>query len=315
MECHLEKPIRFKRRTKDERRYSDFHGAWCLEEIDNLGKKAKKEWIPWKWRLYFSVSELRLNQGFSLDHEQDKIQSFEESKVITGNLHPGICNDGKYLQDNPWFSMLGTDREITNFGIRIHVICSDENDYCNIEGFISYTAEIDYHKETESDYIVINLGLSEFKFNQLADLISNKMIDVATINMSRVSGFYSEWRPSNETYSIKVLAPDSNEQKIIIPEGCKVNPPRLGEVGELGLYLITRCKINPKQNFEALNISKLFEEEDIFSEEEIQIDEHEDINKQFFTTIVQNQLEILKLRAPLWIIAVLLAILALSGLI
>jgi hypothetical protein len=301
MEYHLEKQIRLNDKPKLDSLY-----PWCLEEIDCIDEKTGTDWIPWIWRLYFSVSELRLNQGFSLDHEQDKIQGFEESKVITGNLHPGICNEGKYLQDNPWFSMLGTDREITNFGIRIHAICNNENDYCNIEGFISYTDEIDYHKETEPDYIVINLGLSEIKFNQLADLISNKMIDVATINMSRVSGFYSEWRPSNETYSIKVLAPDSNEQKIIIPEGCKVNPPRLSEVGEFGLYLITRCKINPKQNFETLNISKLFEEEEVFSEEEIQIDEHEDINKQLLTTIVQNQLEILKLRTPLWIIAVLL---------
>lgn len=315
MDHHLEKQIRLKRRAKDERLYSDFHGAWCLEEIDDTGEKTGRDWIPWKWRLYFSVSELCLNQGFSLDNEQDKIQGFEESKVITGNLHPGICNDGKYLQDNPWFSMLGTDRRITNFGIRIHAICNNESEYCNIEGFISYTAEIDYHKETEPDYIVINLGLCETKFNQLANLISNKMIDVATINMRRVSGFYSVWRPSNETCSIKVLAPDSNEQKIIMPEGCKVNPPRLGEVGEFGLHLITRCKINPKQNFDVLDISKLFEEEDDFSEEEIQIDEHEDINKLLLTAIVQNQLEILKLRVPIWIIAVLLAILVLSTLV
>ena len=300
MDHHLEKQIRLNDKTKYQSLYS-----WCLEEIDDTGE-AGRDWIPWIWRLYFTVSELRLDHGLRLDHEQDKTQDFKESKIIAGNLHPGICNDGKYLEDKPWFSMLGTDREITNFGIRIHSISSDESEHCNFDGFVSYTAEIDYHKRTETDYIEINLGLSEVKFNQLADLISNKMIDVARINVRKVSGLYSEWSPGITTHSVKVLAPDIDEQKIIMPEGCKIDPPRLGKVSEFELNLITRCKINPKQNFETLNISKLFEEEEVFSEEEIQIDGHEDINKQLLTTIVQNQLEILKLRTPLWIIAVLL---------
>ena len=297
MECHLEKQIRLNEKSKLDSLY-----PWCLEEIDGTGEKIGRDCIPWIWRLPFTVSELRLDHGLRLDHEQDKTQDFKESKIIAGNLHPGICNDGKYLEDKPWFSMLGTDREITDFYIRMHAISGDESEYCKIYGFVSYKDD----EYEQPDTIQITVGLSEVKFNRLADLISNKMIDVARINVSKVSGFYSGWSPDIKTSYVKVLTPHKTDQKIIMPEGCKINLPRLGKVGEFELNLITRCKFFPKQNLETLNISKLFEEEEVFSEEEIQIDEHEDINKQLLTTIVQNQLEILKLRTPLWIIAVLL---------
>ena len=301
MEYHLEKQIRLSEKPKFDSLY-----PWCLEEIDGTGEKTGRDWIPWSWRLPFTVSELRLDHGLRLDHERDKTQDFKESKIIAGNLHPGICNDGEYLENKPWFSMLGTNREITNFYIRMHAISGDESEYCKIYGFISYTSEIDFYEQTEPDCIQINVGLSEDKFNRLADLISNKMIDVARINVRKVSGFYSRWSPDVRTGSVKVLTPHKKDQMVIMPEDCKIDPPRLGKVEEFELNLITRCKLFPKQNFETLNISKLFEEEEVFSEEEIQIDEHEDINKQLLTTIVQNQLEILKLRTPLWIIAVLL---------
>ena len=310
MDHHLEKQIRLNNKTKYQSLYS-----WCLEEIDDTGEKTDRDWIPWKWRFYFTVSELRLDQSLRLDDEQDKAKGFEESQIIAGNLHPGICTDGKYLEDDPRFSMLGTDREITDFGIRIHAISGDESEYCKIFGFVSYTSEIDFYEQTEPDFIQITVGLSEDKFNQLANLISNKMIDVARINVSKVSGFYSEWSPDITTRSVKVLTSQKKDQKVIMPEGCKIDPPSLGKVGEFELTLITRCKLFPKQNFETLNISKLFEEEDDFSEEEIQIDEHEDINKLLLTAIVQNQLEILKLRVPIWIIAILLVILVLSTLV
>ncbi|MGO4440312.1 hypothetical protein [Rhizobium sp. RAF56] len=51
-----------------------------------------------------------------------------------------------------------------------------------------------------------------------------------------VEGFYAEWSPSISTDSIKVLTADK-EHKVEIPDGCEIQPWRLGKVSEAELYL------------------------------------------------------------------------------
>jgi hypothetical protein len=317
MDYHLEKQIRLNDKTEHKSLYS-----WCLEEIDSEGEKAGKDFIPWAWSFHFTASELRLNQGFGFgelslfgndekEQEENKEQNFEDSEVITAILHAGICTDGKRLEDDTRFSMFGTDRAITNFSLRIYKVENEEKERCQIWGGVSYTSEIDFRNETSPDSIEIHLALSEARFNKLAELISTNRIDSARIGLSRVSGFYSEWSPSISTRMVKVLTSGS-EHEIIKSDGCDINPPRLGNIGKFDLTLITRCKLNPKQDFTALNISKAFDDDD-FYEEEREVKEAEDLTQLALARIVQNQVEIIKLKTPLWIITFLVGAKILSS--
>lgn len=315
MDYHLDNKIRLNDKTEHESLYS-----WCLQEINSEGEQIGSDLIPWEWSFHFTASELRLSQGFEFgelsffddeEKEQEEEPKFQDAEVITAIIHPGICTDGKWLDDDPRFSMLGTNRAITDFSIRISPVDEGEKEYCKVWGCVSYTSEIDFRDETTPDTVEIYLGLTKERFYKLAELISNKSIDVARIGISRVSGFYSDWSPSISTNSVKVLARGS-EQEIDIPEGCKIDPPKLGSVGKFDLTLITRSKLDPKQNFNTLNISKLFEDDYEMYEEEEEIEQPEDIKKLLLAQIANNQAELLKLKTPIWFIAILLGIFLLT---
>ncbi|MCZ6802792.1 MAG: hypothetical protein O7D86_02355 [Proteobacteria bacterium] len=117
-----------------------------------------------------------------------------------------------------------------------------------------------------------------------------------------MSGFYSDRLPSVKTDSVKVLASDS-EQEISRPEGCEIDPPELGDVRKFDLTVMTRCKLNPKQNFKTLNISKLFEDDVEMYEEEEEIEEQEDVTKLLLTQIARNQAQLIKF---VWFVAIFL---------
>jgi len=306
MDFHLDNEIRLNNKTENESLYS-----WCLQEINSEGTQAGRDLIPWNWSFHFTASELRLIQGFEFGEESFLDDDEKVSEVITATLHPGICTDGKWLEDDPRFSMLGTDRTITEFSLRISAVDEGEKEYCNVWGCVSYTSEIDFRDETTPDTVQIYLGLSKERFDRLADLISSKTIDVVRIGVSRVAGFYCDWSPSITTNSVKVLARGS-EQEIDVPEGCEIEPPRLGDVEKFDLTLITRGKFNLKQNFNTLNISKIFEDECEVYEEEEEIVEPEDVNKLLLTQIARNQAELLKLKKPVWFAAIFLGLLLLT---
>lgn len=313
MDYHLEREIRLNNKSEHEGLYK-----WSLEEFDSDGDKVGSDQIPWNWSFHFSISELRLIQGvefgelsFFEDEEDEpnkEEQKLEESEAILATLHPGYCTDGKWLENDTRFSMFGTNRTISDFSLRIYKVEKEEDEHCSIWGGVSCTSEIDFRDETSPDSIELQLALSADRFDKLAGLISRKEIDVARMSLSRVSGFYSEWSPSISTSRVKVLA-RGREQEIIKPDECDIEPPRLGEVEKFDLTLITRCKLNPKQDFTTLNISKLFDKEEVYEEES---EEPEDITKTLLVKIALNQAEIIKLKTPLWIAVVLLGLLVLG---
>lgn len=315
MEFHLDKKIRLNNHTEYKNLYS-----WCLQEIDDDGDQVGRDLIPWDWSFYFTASELRFSHGlefrqlftFGDDEEEGKEATLKSGEVIFANLHPGVCDDGERLKDDPSFSMFGTDRAITEFSLRITVIDDDQKEHCSVWGSPSYTYENDFRTETNPDTVQIHLGVSKEKFDKLAALISNTKIDVCTVRVSKVAGFYSDWSPSISTDSVKVLTRGS-EQNIEFPEGCEIDPPRLGEVGDFDLTLTTRCELNPKQSFKTPNISKLFEEDfEAYEEDEVEAEAPTDIQKLLLAQIARNQQELLKLKTPVWLITLFLGLMLLS---
>jgi len=313
MEYHLDRKIRLENSTENTSLY-----PWCIQELDDEGNQIGTDLIPWEWSFYFTASELRLNQGLeygelSLFKEQgsEENKEFKDTEIITATLHPGICVDGKWLEDDPDFSMFGTDRIISEFTLRIYK--DDENEHCQITGGVSYTSEVDFRDETNADFIEIYLAVSEERFNRLSELISNKKVDIARVSLSNISGFYSEWSPSISTRRVKVLSRGSEHDPEKI-EGCDIEPPRLGDVGKFDLNLTTRCKLNPKQDLSTLNISKVFVDDiDLYENEIEEVPEKpEDVTNLLLAKIVQNQSEIARLGRPLWLLVFLSGLLLIT---
>lgn len=315
MVCDLDKKIRLNNITKHKSLYT-----WCLQETDESGEQVGRDLIPWAWSFNFTASELRLVQEFNFgerssfdtdDSGGEEQPRFQDSETITGNLHPGLCTDGINLEDEPSFSMFGTDRRIAEFRLRITAVGVGvgEKEYCHVNGFVSFTFEIDFQDITHPDTVEIALGLSQERFDKLAGEISRKSVDVVRVRVSKVSGFYSEWSPSISTRNVKVLTRD-DDQKVDIPEDCEIKLPKLGEVGEFGLTLVTRSMLNPKQSFATLNISKLFEDD--YENYEEEREEPEDVKELLLAQIARNQVELLKLKTPVWLVTLFLGLLALS---
>jgi len=265
MKYHLERGVRLSIESEYENLYK-----WSLQEHNENGKQIGENQIPWAWSLHFTASELRhirsIEYGKLYDSDEEGKKGISEQETITGILHSGLCNDGKQLEDYVHYSLFGTNRIIKQFGLRIYKLddaSDDEEDKedCWLSGFASYTTEMDFRDETTEDFVEIILRLSPERFDKLSELITLKRVDRFRLFLGQVSGFYSEWSPDILTHNIKILPRDSDKNVVVIPENCKIEPPRLGEVGEFSLSITQRNVINLKQDLQGVDINKIFEDE------------------------------------------------------
>lgn len=294
---------------------SEYKGlySWSLQEVDKEDRKVGSKLIPWKWNLYFTASELRHN--YSIDIYKSEESSADEdseptqdSENISGILHSGICSDGKSLEDDVLYSMFGTNRRINHFHLSIRKAKEDSvKAECRILGIVSYTAEIDFSEKTTDDNVYINLVLMPQQFNKIAELIKAKRVDILQIYLSDVSGFYSDWSPSISTSHIKILT-DSKDHKVIVKDDSKIDPPRLGDVGECSMTVIQRHALNPKQDLRGGNIDKLFEEPEDYDEDEVneegeaQESQLKDKSSLMLSQLARNEMVLKKLITPIWLI-------------
>ncbi|EPJ43199.1 MAG: hypothetical protein OFPII_43270 [Osedax symbiont Rs1] len=210
--------------------------------------------------------------------------------------------------------MFGTGRTINDIVLKIFKIEGDskkEDGFCSLWGGVSYTFDNDFTEETTDDILMIHLWLSPDKFNNLAETIKTKKVDSFELDLSKVSGFYSEWSPSISTNNIKVLTADKTTQKISIPPKCKIIPPRLKGVNEFNISIIQRNKLNPKQDLRGIDINSLFEEQEEIVEDDWDddISEETEANTLLLGQLSRNELALDKLQTPLWLISIVLILL------
>lgn len=312
MDYHLERKIRLSEGSEYKSLYS-----WSLQEFNDEGETIGNDQVPWKWSLFFTASELRyyhsivIGKSKESDDENNKVP-VEERERISAILHSGRCDDGEYLEYDTSYSMFGADRRIKKFSLEIlRLNEGKEKEQCYALGWVSFTADTDFQVETMDDTVIITLVLAQNRFNKLIELIQAQRADSVLVSLERVSGFYSEWSPDVSTNKIKILT-QSNKQKIILPENCKIDPPRLGDVGEFEITIIQRNKINPKQNLGGIDIDKLFEEPE--NEEEVleQLENwtsQPETNSLLIAQLARNQAILAKLRTPIWLIFITLLLL------
>jgi len=306
----------------EEIEYKDLY-PWSLRELDKNGKENFSPQVPWNWSCVFTASDLHHSRSIDSgreEYEKENKSTIEEIEEIKGNLHSGYCRDGKNMDNITSYSMFGTDRTIEKFDLSISKLDDDDfNERCSVLGFLTYDYEdARLQNVTQSDFLSVNIYLSPKRFNELADLIKTQRADIVMLTLRGVPGFYSEWSPTVLADRIKVLLPAHNrEKKVIRPDGCDIDLPTLGKFVNFELNITQRSTQNLKQDFTAIDVNKLFEEDEIplFVEEE-KPDPTVSILSQLQRNEARLQLNenaLKKLKTPLWLIFCLLLLLLLSS--
>jgi hypothetical protein len=216
--------------------------SWSIKEFDKKGKQVGGDQIPWDWSLRFEVIELIPTCRVQINSESDdqaESGKAELSEYLYGKLRPAAESRRTGL-----YSMFGTQREISEFGLLIYK-ATDGNDRCRLWGSVSYTSELDFEELTEQDSVQVYVYLSAERFDHLMKFVKFPRPTRAEMRLTGVSGFYSDWSPSIRTDSIKILA-NAKDQRLENPQKLDFEPPILGYVKEFDLTMQQQYPLTPK---------------------------------------------------------------------
>lgn len=241
---------------------------WFIQEIDHSGRPIGSKLIPWQWSFRFKFSSLRyseeMERGEKLerrfkdeDSESEKSKRYQVKNSIYGQL---VSNTTYAFGGNTTFSMFGTDRDIDNISAIFNRLEDEEEEYCYVDGIVSYESEIDFRNEVSPDSLQFYIGLSPSRYDRLKTDIIHDSIDEAYLYISRVEGFYAEYSPSITTDCVKVLTRHCHES--VLGNELDISPPQLGETGYNQLTFSKSLsnnllKAEPKTNFELEHTTEL----------------------------------------------------------
>ncbi len=238
MDFHLDRRLRLK--TKEEIEHPGLH-EWAIVEFDEHGDPVGRDFIPWRWSLHFHGTEIVLADRVGFDHEGDEGHIFKHSgsSTIQVRLKPLSTRDGKIWGREPSYSMFGCDRYVSDFTLRVVAAVDGLAEGSSAWASVSYTSEIDFRQETESDAVQFTLVLPQTSYDRLVWNLARGLVDEVALAVSWVDGFYSDWSPGISTDLIKILAGDEH-----VVEGAKQDSlPRVGNVGKAELTFAARRQL------------------------------------------------------------------------
>lgn len=238
MDFHLTRGLRLNTEPEHKSLYN-----WAINEIDAEGHQIGRDQIPWRWTLNFTATSCVLGDSIEIKSKTAPApREIEQRQVIRVTLRPGSRWDDADFFRKTIFSMFGTDRSIQDFQLEIHPIADPaEQESCAAWGSVSFTSERDFRDETIDDSIVFYMSVKPDTFGRYAAKIAHGLVDEMILSVGSVPGFYSDWSPSVSTGHVKVLTMGS-EQSITLPPGFQFEPPRLGTVGAVMLYINRRLE-------------------------------------------------------------------------
>jgi hypothetical protein len=309
MDYRLDKKIKYNPDSEFKNLYK-----WSLSEVGD--GRSRENQIPWNWSFYFTVNALCVSRSISIEINGEAEKKVGNSKQISGVMYSGSCRDGETFDDDVIFAMFGTDRLIKSFALSIHEADTEEQEICSIWGCPSYEYEIDFRYTTTDDDVTVNVGLKRELFNDLVRLIEAKQIESAVVRLSGVSGFYSDWSPAISTNHVKIL---TSSHEIEGLEGVDIEPPKLGSVSDIDIYLKSVNNLNAKSNLKNKNFYQQFDEVDAEDETKSSLldqigfnrlipDENATKAKEFnyYTKLISS------LKSPLWLIFFVLVLILLK---
>ena len=143
------------------------------------------------------------------------------------------------------------------------------------------------------------------KFKQLVDLITAKSLNSLQLRITGVQGFYAQWSPMISTTRVKVL---TNEHELDIPNDCKIDPPRTGQIREIGLSPKSTQKLIITQETVEDDEDNWFDEAESDRPKTIAV---EDLQEQTIVELVVIQKMFQKFKKLLWGIIFLLGFMVL----
>ena len=241
MDSHLDTKAILSTESKFQNLY-----RWFLREVGDDEPKHQRDQIPWNWTLYFTLKDIRFSycivsgDRYSNSGHNAPIE-ITERRFIEATLLPFDAHS-RLMRKPTSYSMFGTNRIIDNMGLTIYPLEEGVAEGCSAWGIVSHAIEIDFRDQTFTDEIGFILRLKPDQFDRLARMVNEKSIGGGTIRVDGVEGFYSDWSPSISTTSVKVLTSYAKDHPVEIPEGCPIEPPRLGKVREFELKIFDARK-------------------------------------------------------------------------
>jgi hypothetical protein len=284
MQYHFDSEIRLLQETE-----SSLY-PWSLQEFSKEGKALSSKLVPWKWTLDFRATELKYMRGF----QSSNARFSQAGELIRITLKPEPDFSSLHT---PKYSLFGTNRIIQDFSLNIYKLQDEQaEEKCTAWGAVSFTHEIDGDSRTENDLLAFRIDLKPENYDVLCYFAKHGgNRDQLLLSVTGVSGFYAEWSPLISTNNIKILATDT-EQNVIQPEGSD-EPPRLGEISEFKLDLSRRTPLGippaEKDIVATANSAPLSQPAD---------------DAALLPVIQQLQSTLKRLRIPIWLIVVLLAL-------
>lgn len=236
MKNHYDRKIVYSTEREHESLYK-----WSLKELDSGGTQVGGDWLQWAWSLEFKAQNASIQQSWST-HDRYAVSDGNidpkiiQSRFIHAELEP-FSHDGW----PPRYSMLGSDRTVTNFILRVEQISDEQAERCTLDGMVQSTMEINFRDVTQEDTLWIYFHFHAATFARYADRIIADEVDSLRVRIGRVAGFYADWSPSITTDRIGILTSNSDHEVGEVPED--VSLARLGDVGEANLYLAREANL------------------------------------------------------------------------
>lgn len=247
MDYHLDHEVRLNTASKSN---------WALNEIDAEGKEIGLEQLPWEWTLYFTATSCVLSESFEISQPLDfkfsvtkqdgttteQKSGGKETRARQRSIHVKLRPGDARREEDEWrqttYSMFGTKRVIKDFQLNIYQLDDPAKDEgCSAWGCPSYTSEgADFIDETSDDCLVFNIAVKPEAFARYVEQIDHGLVDEIILSVGHVEGFYADWSPSIATRKVKVLT-RYRDHKVTLPPGHEAEPPRLGPVGDVHLYI------------------------------------------------------------------------------
>lgn len=255
MDYLLERKVKINRDTEYKSLY-----AWCLNEFDENGSQIGRDWVPFRWRFWFTGASLQVTNNVTIkrDYETDESKA-STSKSIYGKFYSGICTDGKNLSDYVTFGCFGTARTINEFSVTINEEQHGREESCWFFASPSYKSEdAELRKVIEDDFAGFNIYVSSEKFNHLVRLVESRCTDAVRLSVKNLDGVYADWTPTIKTRSAKFLTSDNTIEGV---DKADFDGTTVTRVEEFDINFITQASLNIKQNLPSIDFSSEFNDE------------------------------------------------------
>lgn len=278
---------------------------WAIQEFSGE-KQIGRDQIPYRGWLDATATALAYNRELLARSTREIFEAYESpvpphssvvvEETISGNLYPGNMDVDGSWHEAPLLSMLGTERRLHHLKLRILRCDNDQpEETCVLSGRVESSDPF-----FVGDGVEVNVWLHDDKFEELADLITNKLVDRLVVSLDEPEGFYAYWSPNGEATRLKILCSIREQQ---FSQSLQQSVPSLGKVAGFRLLIVSQQSLNPISSHKPVNVDMLI---DGYVDQEY--DALNTLDAGALSRIKENNALASKLLKPLWVLVLLVGL-------